>query len=369
MMATRPDRTPQSKDVAPRSTSMQRSRGPSSSTVPRVSVVIPNWNGINHLPECLDALAAQVFTDHEVIVVDNASTDGSVSWVQDNYPQVRVLRRPDNGGFSKAVNTGIGASHSEYVALLNNDTAVAAEWLEALVQALEDNPTFDFAASKMILYDQPERLNAAGDVYALHRLAGKNRGLGRPVRRYAKMQRVLGACAGAALYRRLLFDQVGLFDEGFFLTAEDTDFNLRCLIAGKRCLYVPRAHVRHKLRATIGEAPLGDLGRVAARNEALVAARDLPAVLLPFLPALWVCRLLRQTLLVRPSRLRLVPLVVRRLPGQVSAELEGLRLGFANRTDVWSHRTIGSLEIIRWLVKGSGSVHKSSLQSAEVVGL
>lgn len=324
--------------------------------VPRASIVIPNWNGMRHLPECLGALAVQSFADFEIVLVDNASSDESVVWVTENHPTVRVVQRRDNGGFSKAVNAGISASRSDYVALLNNDTAVAPDWLEALVNALDEHPTYDFAASKMILYHTPERLNAAGDVYAVHRLAGKNRGLGRPVRLYDSMERILGACAGAAIYRRSLFTEVGLFDEGFFLTAEDTDFNLRCLIAGKRCLYVPTAQVRHKLRATIDNRPPEDIVLLSARNEAFVAARDLPALIVPFLPLLWMCRTLRQTVLVRPTRLRQLPVTVRRMPKQLSMEWDAIRLGLAKRPEVWKHKAIGTWEILRWLLKGSGPV-------------
>ncbi len=335
-------------------TAPPESGGPSDA--PRVSVVIPNWNGMQHLPECLAALAAQSFTHYEIILVDNASSDDSVAWVTQNHPGVRIVQRPDNGGFSKAVNAGIVAARGEYVALLNNDTAVAPDWLGALVQALVEHTSYDFAACKMVLYDRPDRLNAAGDVYSLHRLAGKNRGLGRPVRRYARMQRVLGACAGAALYRRSLFATVGLFDEWFFLTAEDTDFNLRCLIAGKRCLYVPTAQVKHKLRATADSGALKDLALLAARNEAFVAARDLPAVLLPCLPLLWAGRILRSTLLVRPSRLRVLPSVARQLPRKTAAEWQGMRAGLKRRQEVWSLRALSTGKVLRWLIKGSGRV-------------
>jgi GT2 family glycosyltransferase len=233
---------------------------------PRVSVVIPNWNGLSHLPQCLGAMAAQVFVDFEVILVDNASTDEGVEWVQEHHPEVIVVRRGDNGGFSRAANAGILAARGEYVALLNNDTVVATRWLEALVDALDAHPTYDFAASKMILFHRPDRLNAAGDVYALGRVAGVSRGFGKPLSRYPRMERVLGACAGAALYRRVLFDRVGFFDEDFFLMSEDTDFNLRCLIAGRRCLYVPAAEVSHKVRASVDEKPTWEMRRLAARQ-------------------------------------------------------------------------------------------------------
>jgi GT2 family glycosyltransferase len=321
---------------------------------PRVTVVIPNWNGVRHLPECLEALAAQSLTDFDIFLVDNASSDGSVAWVREHRPEVRILQRSDNGGFSKAVNAGILAARSEYVALLNNDTAVDAGWLGALVDALDSHGAYDFAASQMILYSAAGCLNAAGDVYMLGRMASKNRGFGEPPSRYDTMERVLGACAGAVLYRRALFDEVGLFDEDFFLIGEDTDFNLRCLIAGKRCLYVPAARVRHKLRASIETKPVWEMTRLAARNEAIVAAKDLPVGMLFLRPILWAFRFVRQTLPVRPSKWHLVPMLLRQAPERFRAEVEGARIGLAKRPEVWRLKAIGTPEILRWLLKGSG---------------
>lgn len=321
---------------------------------PRVTVVIPNWNGRPHLPECLAALAAQRFRDFEVLLVDNASADDGVAWTAAHHPEVRVVRRAANGGFAAAVNHGIRASRGEYVALLNNDTVVHPEWLAALVGALAARPDYDFAASLMVFYDEPGRVNAAGDTYNVARFLGVSRGLGESVARYRRPCRVLGACAGAALYRRALFDQVGLFDEDFFLISEDTDFNLRCLIAGKKCLYVPGALVRHKCRASIAQVPAWQTTRLAARNEALVAAKDLPAAVLALSPVLWPWRMLRQTLLVRPATWPLVPALLRQAPARLAAECEGVRLGWAKRPAVWRGQDIGPLEILRWLLVGVG---------------
>lgn len=325
-------------------------------TTPRVTVVIPNWNGLQHLPECLAALSAQSFRDFESIIVDNASTDGSAQWVRQHFPAVRVLQRRDNGGFSKAVNAGILASRSEYVALLNNDTSADPHWLGALVSALDGRHDYHFAASMMVLHSHPDRLNAAGDVYLLGRLAGRNRGFGEPASRYSRPQRVLGACAGAALYRRRMFDTVGLFDEDFFLMSEDTDLNLRCLVAGMRCLYVPGARVRHKYRASIDAAPAWAMTRLAIRNEAIVVAKDLPIQVLAFCPLLWPWRFIRQTLPLRPTKWHLAPSLLRQTPARLRAEVDGLRIGFAKRPDVWRRRRAGSLEIVRWLVRGVGEV-------------
>ncbi len=321
---------------------------------PRVTIIIPNWNGLPHLPDCLAALASQSLSGSRVVMVDNASTDESVAWVQGHHPQVEIMRRADNGGFARAVNMGIAAANSEFVALLNNDTAVDPKWLESLVSALDTNPGYDLAASKMVLFHEPGRLNAAGDVYRLGLLAAKNRGYGRGAARYDRVERVMGACAGAALYRRAIFAEVGLFDEDFFLISEDTDFNLRCLIAGKRCLFVPTAIVRHKVRGTIGQVSTWEMEQLAARNEAIVAGKDLPTSILLLVPLFWPYRLARKTILTRPGRLGHAPGRLRRLPLRVRVELNGFRLGLAKRPDVWRLKAVGTLEILRWLLKGSG---------------
>ena len=319
-------------------------------------MVIPNWNGLAHLPECLAALEKQTVRDFEVVLVDNASTDAGLEWVQAHHADVHIHRLTSNRGFAAAVNRGIAAARGEYVALLNNDAVPEPRWLEALVSALERRPDYSSAASLLLFYADPGRVNAAGDIYDVLRLVGRNRGFGRPAHGYREFRRVLGACAGAALYRRTLFAEVGLFDEDFFLMSEDTDFNLRCLIAGKRCLYVPEARVRHKFRASIDTESEWPTKRLAFRNEAMVAAKDLPAPILLLLPIIWPWRLLRETVLMRPQRRRPLAVQLQRAPLIARAELDGIRLGFAKRGEVWRRRAASHAQIVRWLVKGTGSV-------------
>jgi GT2 family glycosyltransferase len=325
--------------------------------MPRATVVIPNWNGLAHLPECISALAAQTFCDFDVIVVDNGSVDGSVAWLRQNSPATRILERADNGGFAVAVNSGIRATGAEceYVALLNNDTAADPHWLAELVAAL-DGSSYDMAASLMVLYDSPETVNAAGDDYSIGTFAGRNRGLFRPVSEYAARARVLGACGGAGLYRRALFDEIGFFDEDFFLIHEDTDFNLRALIAGKRCVYVPSALMRHKLSATISAQPSWTMLRLEVRNRAMVIAKDMPGALLPLAAITWPWRLLRSTFPVRRSKWHLVPGLLANFGKRVSAEAEGFSRGWPKRADVWRLRALPTREIIRWLFNGAGPV-------------
>jgi GT2 family glycosyltransferase len=327
-----------------------------SSSSPRASVVIPNWNGLRHLPECLETLSAQTCKDFEVVVVDNASTDGSVDWLRTHYPQARVVQRPDNGGFAKAVNAGIIVSKAEYVVLLNNDTAADPRWLESLVRALDERPEYDLAASMMILYDRPELLNAAGDLYRVRGLEAFNRGCGRPVSEFERTERVLGACAGAAIYRRSLFDKVGLFDEDFILVYEDVDLCLRCLIAGKRCLYVPDARIRHKVGGSRDGWPTWTMEQLHYRNRGLVAAKDLPVRLLVRGLAGRYGSTLRQTFPLRPRNWHLIPGLWAHARPRLAAEFEGLRLGWSKRSAVWDLRAIGRAEICRWIREGSGPV-------------
>ena len=153
------------------------------------------------------------------------------------------------------------------------------------------------AASLMTLYFEPDLVNSAGDIFEPFQMVGKNRGFRKPAEGYRETLRVFGACAGAALYRRSLFKQIGAFDERFFLNAEDTDLNFRALLAGKRCVYVPSAVVRHKFRATIDSESGWTMDRLSARNEIAVVFKNYPPALLPFAYLLWPYRVLRSVLL------------------------------------------------------------------------
>jgi GT2 family glycosyltransferase len=320
----------------------------------RVTVVIPNWNGLSHLEECFAALDAQAYRDFEVVFVDNDSADQSVEWVRTNYPTARVISRPDNGGFAKAVNAGVIASTSEYVALLNNDTLADSEWLSQLVDALDANACFDFAASLMLLYYEPGQVNAAGDTYSILKMSGVNRGLGKPIAKYLRPCRVLGACAGASFYRRSMFDDVGLFDEDFFLLHEDTDINLRALVAGKKCLYVPSAVVRHKHHGSIGGQPQKRIQVLEWRNKATAATKSLPwpllglaFVLFPFIWLRWTFPWLPKNWALAGSRVRMA--------GDVGGAVKaGVKSGLAKREGVMVTKRVTDRVIVRWVLKGTG---------------
>lgn len=242
-------------------------------------MIIPNWNGLAHLPVCLDGLSAQTYTDLEIILADNGSTDGSVDYVNSNHPLVRVVQLGRNAGFSAACNAGIRAATGEFVVLLNNDTKPEPTWLERLVVALEGTPEAGFAASKVLHFDSPHEIDSVGDGYSIWRGGGYNLGAREPAGGYSEPAWVFGACAAAAAYRRSLFGEIGLFDEDFFLNFEDVDVSLRAQLAGHRCIYVPDAVVLHKRGASRKGVP-PEVRAGAFRNKIWVSAKSLPWSLL-----------------------------------------------------------------------------------------
>ena len=244
---------------------------------PLASVIIPNWNGARYLPACLDALRRQTYPAFEVIVVDNASTDGSRALLQRDYPEVRLLALERNRGFAGGVNAGIRASRGEIVALLNNDTEADPRWLAELSRALQRHPEAGAAASKMLLFDRRDTIHSAGDAF---RTDGQpaNRGVWqKDMGQFDREEFVFGGCGGAVAYRRAMLDEIGLLDESFFLNCEDVDLAWRAQLAGWRCIYVPTAIVYHYLSATGGGVTAS---YYTGRNTLWVLAKDVPGPIL-----------------------------------------------------------------------------------------
>jgi GT2 family glycosyltransferase len=216
--------------------------------VPRASIVIPTWNQVGLLATTLRSLRAQTFRDFETVVVDNGSDDGTAAMLGRDFPEVRLVTLPENRGFAAATNAGLRAARGEILVCLNNDVECESGWLAALVAALDRMPAVGSVASKMLDAKRPGTIDSAGDTMSL---VAWNVGRGEPDGAPFDVGReILSACAGAAAYRRALFERVGWFDEAYFAWFEDVDLGIRAQLAGFRCWYEPAAVVRHHGSAT-----------------------------------------------------------------------------------------------------------------------
>jgi GT2 family glycosyltransferase len=220
--------------------------------MPSVSILIPHWNGRHHLDDCLNSLRRQSFTDFELILVDNGSTDGSQEYVRRCYPEVRLIELGENRGFTGACQAGYAVARGELILLLNNDTEAEEGWLAAVTQAFNSHPHVGMVASKMLLFDRRDHFHTAGDFYRLNGIPG-NRGVWqKDGGQYDQEEIVFSACGGAAAYRRTMLAEIGFLDDDFYFSCEDVDMGWRANLAGWQVLYVPTAVVYHKLKATGG---------------------------------------------------------------------------------------------------------------------
>ncbi len=251
---------------------------PSSSVTVKVSVIIPNWNGGKWLNGCLSALKSQDYGDFEVLVVDDASTDGSCDRLEERFPDVRLLQLTEHHGFARAVNAGIRAASGEYVLLLNNDTLPSISFITNLVLAMDAMPPdVGCLASCMRSMDNPMLLDDTGDMLTWYGHAFK-RGHGMPVAEFVEDGEVLSPCAGAALYRRVFLNDAGGFDERFVSYLEDLDLGLRGRLLGYRCKYVASAEVLHKGHGS--NLPTGSYVRFVTRNRLMLICKNIPFSLL-----------------------------------------------------------------------------------------
>ena len=217
----------------------------------KVSVIIVNWNGKQHLEECLTSLSKQTFKAFETILVDNGSADGSIEFVEEHFPIVKIIKLNYNNGFCRGNNIGLQHARGDFIALLNNDTLVDMHWLEELYRAMTKHSHVGICASCIVNYYSRDVMDTAGDGFDLCGV-GYKIGEGMPVAKFQKERYVFGVCAGAALYRRSMIDDIGFFDERFFAVGEDLDLSFRAILAGYKCLYVPDAVVYHKVNQTVG---------------------------------------------------------------------------------------------------------------------
>lgn len=243
----------------------------------RLTVVIPTWNHSDLLGECLSSLRGQSFQDFDVLVVDDGSSDNIAGLVASDFPEVRVLRLPENKGFAAAVNAGLREVQTELVFLLNNDMTLDPACLAKLAgAAMDGGPAL--IAPLVLWRDDPETIYSAGD---LQRANGRPESVGFrcPLAGFEFPETVFGVSAGAGLYRREVFDRVGLFDERFIAYFEDSDLNFRARLAGFSAICVPEAVAYH-----VGSASLGGRtwwrAKQCYRNHSLLVLKNMPLGLL-----------------------------------------------------------------------------------------
>lgn len=254
-----------------------------------IDIVIPNWNGKQFLGTCLESLRRQTYQKFRVIVVDNGSIDGSCAYLDANFPEVKVIALRENTGFSVAVNAGIEASQAPWILLLNNDMEVDGACLQNLVNGCQRYPEIDAFALKMVNFKQRHLLDGAGDAVLRGGVGYRLGTMEEDGPSYQQDRPVFGACAGAALYRREFFQQVGLFDSDFFAYLEDVDLNLRARRLGKSYMYLAAAKVFHIGSASSGSKFNPLTIRLSTRNNLLVIAKNYSWTLFArFLPAILV---------------------------------------------------------------------------------
>ena len=238
----------------------------------QISIVIPTWNGLQHLRVCFAALRRQTLPPYEVFLVDNASQDDTIAFTQREFPEVKIIALPENLRFAGACNAGIRAATGEAIALLNNDTEADEHWLENVARTFAQHPAAGFVASKLRLFDQRDKLHSAGDFYSVRGVPG-NRGVWQRDAGQFDQEYVFGACGAASVYRRSMLDQIGLLDETFEFSCEDVDISWRAQLAGYKCAFAKDAIVYHKVSATGG----GTLNSYYdGRNFIWLLAKDVP---------------------------------------------------------------------------------------------
>ena len=252
----------------------------------QVTIIVVNHNGTFLLEDCLTSINNQTYTDYEVLLVDNGSTDDSIRSASRILPKIHVMSLCENTGWAKANNLGIRNTDSQFIVLLNNDTRADPNFLLELVRIVEGNPSVGMVAPKILNFYNPELIDSVGGLVICRDGIAQGKGRGEiDIGQYDQLQEALIPSGCAALYRKTMFDEIGLFDESFFAYCEDSDLALRGLWAGWLAVAAPRAIVYHKYSATSGGYSPAKLYLVE-RNHFYVAVRNFPLRMILLLP-LW----------------------------------------------------------------------------------
>ena len=305
-----------------------------------IDIIIPNWNGEEMLETCLNSLRNQTCQKFTVTVVDNGSVDGSLDLLKAHYPEVQVLFFQENRGFSAAVNEGIKKTNNTWILLLNNDIEMAKDCIEVLLKNCLKQDEFDLFALKMLSFDQRSLLDGAGDGIMRGGVGYRLGTMEKDCPYYHLRRKVFGACAGAALYRRTLFEVIGLFDEDFFAYLEDVDLNLRAVRSGRTCFYLPDARVYHIGSGSTGSKINQFTIRLSTRNNIFILLKHYSlAMLIRFFPAILIYQLFWFLFVLKK--------------GQLKAYLKGL---------------MQSISLAATMIKKREEIKQSTVISARVLG-
>ncbi|MCB0721386.1 MAG: glycosyltransferase family 2 protein [Ignavibacteriae bacterium] len=260
-----------------------------------IYIVIPNWNGLEHIKDCFPSLFEQTHKNYVVVMVDNSSEDNSVAYVKEKFPQVMVLELETNRGFAGGVNEGIRFAQNfnpDYILLLNNDIECTPTFLEEMAKGFKTEDTGS-AACKMLNYYNRMKIDDAGD-FIKKKGSPYARGHGEIDQgQYNEEEFIFGPCAGAAMYRSGIFDEIGYFDEDFFAYYEDVDFSFRMQLAGYKCFYNPKAVCYHK-RGASTEGNHGFQTMLCEKNLVAIRLKNYPSsIYLRYLPYFFVVRFKR----------------------------------------------------------------------------
>ena len=325
----------------------------------KISVIIPNWNGLAYLEICLESLKKQTYPDFEVIVVDNGSTDGSVSFIKARYSSfVRLIELPENTGFDRATNIGIAQASGEFIATLNNDTEADPRWLQELIKGMDHQEQVGMCASKILFFHQRHIIDKVGHLFYPD---GQNRGRGcmeEDRGQYDEIEEVFFPDACAALYRKEMLEEVGLFDEDFFAYGDDAELGFRARLFGWKCIYIPTAIVYHIHSGSSGPyAP--DKVFLVERNRLWLALKLLPWPLLllnPYYTAIRYFWHIYSGLFGVGSVGRFVEQystyqVIKTLIKAYISTVQGLRNILNKRWEVQKKKKVLDREIYRWIRK------------------
>lgn len=221
-------------------------------TPSRVALVVVTYNGRDLVEDCLASLSDG---PARVMVVDNASADGTVDFIRQRFPLVEVLALDANAGYGEACNRAIAGCGEEYIAVLNQDAVALPGWLDHLVSALDADPAAALATPKILLRRQPDRINACGNSPHFSGIT-PCRGFNADSAAYGACEQVAAISGAAFVVRRSALEAMGGFDARFFMYFEDTDLSLRAYLAGFHCLYVSDATVLHDFEPRFSAAKL-----------------------------------------------------------------------------------------------------------------